>query len=225
MRFSQNMAHMASRLALQEFSLNSNARTHSEMSCRRGVIGLPKVPSQMTVLSGCASSTCCNIEHVFTDSDYPLVIMVEPTQYRNSNHLAHCIMRGTRRPARFRNPLLNALMWSCPVEVCYILIEHALKLLLMEDQQVVKACLSHTPQEAFADRTGSWSVIGRFENLKSTRRSHTRETRSIFAIVITNQILRCLPIRRGFSNMSSDLLLPRSTRVPSRSEVLGSFVQ
>src|SRR5258708_12916951 len=92
-------------------------------------------------------------------------------------------------------------MWSCPIEVSHILIEHALELLLVEDQQVVKAFLPHTPQEAFADRIGSWSVIGCFENLNHTRCSHTSKARPKFAIVITNQIRRCMPIRSSFSEL------------------------
>ena len=139
-----------------------------------------------------------------TDSGYPLVVMVEPTHYRNSDHLVPCILRGRSRSAPFRNLLLNTLMRSCQVEVHHILIEHALELLLAEDQQMVKAFLSYTPQIAFADRIGSWCMKGRFENLNSTRCRHTSETGSKFAIVITNQILRYLPIWCGFSEMLSD---------------------
>ena len=40
---------------------------------------------------------------------------------------------------------MDPLMRSCPVEVHHILIEHALELLLAEDQQMVKAFLPHTP--------------------------------------------------------------------------------
>ena len=80
-------------------------------------------------------------------------------------------------------------MWSCPVEVRHIHIEHALELLLMEDEQVVKAFLSHTPQEAFADRIGSGSVIRCFKNLNGTRCRHPGETGAKFAIIITNEIL------------------------------------
>jgi hypothetical protein len=50
-------------------------------------------------------------------------------------------------------------MRSCLVKVDHIRFELALELLLMEDQQVVEALLSHTPHEAFADRVGSGSVI------------------------------------------------------------------
>ena len=92
-------------------------------------------------------------------------------------------------------------MRSGQVEVRHILIEHALKLLLVKNQQVVKAFLSHTPQEAFADRIGLWRMNGRFENLDGARGRHPSEARPKFAIVITNEILRCLPIRRGFPKL------------------------
>src|SRR5450759_3891636 len=92
-------------------------------------------------------------------------------------------------------------MRSGQVEVCHVHIEHALELLLMEDQQMVKAFLSHTPQEAFADRIGSWRVIRRFKNLNGTRGCHTSETGANFTIIITNEILWCLPIWGGFSEL------------------------
>ena len=80
-------------------------------------------------------------------------------------------------------------------------ISHALKLLLMEDQQMVKAFLPHTPQKAFADGVCAWRVKRYFEGLHGTRCRHPREARPKFAIIITNQILRCLPIGRGFSKL------------------------
>jgi hypothetical protein len=134
-----------------------------------------------------------------TGSGHPLVVMMEPTQYWNSNHLVPCIMRGMRRAPRFRNLLLNSLMRSGLIEVHHIPIEHALELLLVENEQVVKAFLSYTSQQAFADRISSGSVIGCVENLHGTRGRHSSETGAKFTIVIPNQILWCLPIRRGFS--------------------------
>ena len=93
------------------------------------------------------------------------------------------------------------LMWSGSIEVRHILIEHPLELLLIENQQVVKAFLPYTPQKAFADGIRSWSMIGRFENLDGTRGRHPSEARPKFALVLTNQILRRLPIRGGFSEL------------------------
>ncbi len=66
---------------------------------------------------------------------------------------------------------------------------------------MVKACLSHTPGEAFADRIGAFRMIGSFENLNRTRCSHTSKARPKFAIVITNQILRPMPTGCSFSEL------------------------
>ena len=70
---------------------------------------------------------------------------------------------------------MDPLMRSSAVEVYDIPIEHALELPLVKDQDMIKAFLSHTPQEAFADRIGSWSMIGCFENLNLTCCSNTSE--------------------------------------------------
>jgi len=128
-----------------------------------------------------------------------VVVMVEPTYDRKSDHLVTCILRGRYRAALFWNLLLNPLMGSCSVEVAHIRIEHALELLLAEDQQVVQAFLSDAPQEAFADRIGSWRVIRRFENLNRTRGRHASKARPKFAIGIPNQVLWRLPIGSRFS--------------------------
>ena len=95
-------------------------------------------------------------------------------------------------------------MGSCSVEVCYIPIEHTLELLLAEDQQVVKACLSDTPQEAFAHRIGAGSVIRCSKHFNGTRRRHSGKIGSKLAIVIAEQILLHLPIRGGFSQLLRD---------------------
>src|SRR5712692_9182696 len=91
--------------------------------------------------------------------------------------------RGMRRAVRFRNLLMDPLMRSSMVEVCHILIEHALELPLVKD------------------RIGSWRMIRRFENLNRTCCRHASKARPKFAIVITNQILRRLPIRGSFSEV------------------------
>ena len=99
---------------------------------------------------------------------------------------------------------MDPLMRSCPVEVHHILIEYALQLLLAEDQQMVKALLSYTPQEAFAERIGLWRMIGRFEDLNRTRCRHVSKARPKFAIIITNQILWRLSKWCGFSELLRD---------------------
>jgi len=54
------------------------------------------------------------------DSGYPLVVMVEPTYDRKSDHFAPCILRGRNQPAPLRDLLLNPLVRSCPVKVHHI---------------------------------------------------------------------------------------------------------
>jgi len=77
---------------------------------------------------------------------------------------------------------------------------------------VVKAFLPHTPQESLTDRIGSGSVIRRLEHFYATCRCHSHKTGFELAIVITEQILRCLPIRGGF---------PKLLRHPDISRGLG----
>ena len=103
-------------------------------------------------------------------------------------------------------------MGSCSVEVPHIGIEHPLELLLLKDQQVVQAFLSHTPQEALADGIGSRCMNGRLENLDVTCRRHASKARPKFAIVITNEILGCLPIRGSFSQLLRHPGISRGSR-------------
>ena len=72
-------------------------------------------------------------------------------------------------------------------------------LLLMQDQQLVHALLSHTPQEALADRIGSGSVIGCFQYVDATGDCYASKAGPEFALVITDQLVRCLSIGGGFS--------------------------
>jgi hypothetical protein len=106
---------------------------------------------------------------------------------------------------------MNTLMGSGPMKVRNIPIEQALELLLVKDQKVVETFMSHTPQEAFAHRIGSGSVKRCVKNLNRTRCRHPGETGPKFPIVIADQILRCLPIGRGFSELSSHPGISRGT--------------
>ena len=80
-------------------------------------------------------------------------------------------------------------MRSCPIEVCHILIEHALELLLLQDEQVVQAFLPYTPHELLTDGIRSWGMNRRFEKLDATGRRYSEETGSKLAVVITNQVV------------------------------------
>ena len=88
--------------------------------------------------------------------------------------------------------LLDALMWSCPIEILNINMQDTMQLLLMEDQHVIQTLSSHAPQKAFADRIGAFRMIRRCEHLDAVRYCGASETGSKLAIVITEQILQGL---------------------------------
>ena len=76
-----------------------------------------------------------------------------------------------------------------------------MELLLMQDEHMIEAFTSYTPQEAFTDGIGSWGVIRRLENLNSTRSRNTSEVYPKLAIVIPKKVFRALSIGRGFSQL------------------------
>jgi hypothetical protein len=84
--------------------------------------------------------------------------------------------------------------------------EHAVELLLMEDEQMIEALTPHTAQEPLADGIGTRGVIGGFENLDATRLGNPIEGHSKLAIVITDEVLRTHAIDGG---------LPQLLRGPS----------
>ena len=131
-------------------------------------------------------------------------MMVQSFHDRNGNHFAPCILRGRNRFAPFRNLLPNPLMRSCLVEVGDIGMEDAVELLVTEDQHMVQAFLSDTPQATFADGIGSGCMIRCFENLNRIGGRHASKARPKFVIVITNQVLRRVPIRGGFTELLCD---------------------
>jgi len=78
------------------------------------------------------------------------------------------------------------------VEVERIRVEHSVKLLLMEDEQVIETFATHTPEKALTDGIGSWSVIRRFENLDATRECNPSEVHPKLAIIIPDEVFRSL---------------------------------
>jgi len=114
-----------------------------------------------------------------------LIVMVQPTQDRKSDHLVPCVLSAKNRSVQFRDLLLDPLMRPCPIEVGHIAIEQALELFLLKDQQVVQACLPHTSQESLTDGIGSRCLIRCCEHLDATCRRHPSKARPKFAIVIS----------------------------------------
>src|SRR5436853_615258 len=113
------------------------------------------------------------------------------------------ILSARNRSVPFRDLLLDTLMRSSLVEVHYILIQNALELLLLQDEQMIEAFLSDAPHIAFADGISSWGMIRRFQHLDAARFRHTSKARPEFAVVIPDQILWCLPIRSRLSQRYS----------------------
>ena len=89
-------------------------------------------------------------------------------------------------------------MGSCLVEVHHIGIEDALELLLVDYQHMVKAFLSYASHEAFAEAIGSGCMIRCCENLNPTCGRHSSKAGPKCAVVIMDQIFRCLPIGSRF---------------------------
>ena len=50
-------------------------------------------------------------------------------------------------------------MWSCPMKVRHIPIEHALELLLVEDEQVIEAFATNAAEKPFTDCIRSWGLM------------------------------------------------------------------
>jgi len=92
-------------------------------------------------------------------------------------------------------------MWPGSVEVGHIGIEHALELLLLQDEQMIEALTSHTSQEAFTDGIGSRGVIGRFENLDATGLGNSCKAHAKLAIIVPNEILRPHAISSGLPKL------------------------
>src|SRR5438093_1195857 len=95
-------------------------------------------------------------------------------------------------------------MRSSLVEVDGICREEAGELLLMEDQEVIQAFSPHTSQKAFTDSIGTRRPVRYAKHLDTTRCCHASKIRAEFAIVVTDQIVWGLPIRRRFAQLLRD---------------------
>jgi len=89
---------------------------------------------------------------------------------------------------------------SSSIEVLDIGAQHSVKLLLIEDEQMIEALAPHTPQKAFTDSVRSRCVIWCCENLDPTRVRNPCEAHPKRALVIPKKVFRPLSPRRGFPN-------------------------
>jgi hypothetical protein len=79
--------------------------------------------------------------------------------------------------------------------------QHSVKLLLMQDEQMIKALAPHTAQKAFTDGIRSRGVRRCVENLDATHMCNPCEAHPKLAIVIPKKVFRSLPIGSGFSQL------------------------
>jgi hypothetical protein len=128
------------------------------------------------------------------------IVMMEPTQDRKGEDLSAFGIWWHWHSLWLWNLLFDPLMRSSSVEVVHICSQHPVKLLLMEDEQMIEALTSYTSQEPFTGGIRSRCIIRGFENLDVTRLSKPREAHPKLAIVITDEVLRSHAIGGGFSN-------------------------
>ena len=92
-------------------------------------------------------------------------------------------------------------MWPDSIEVLNIGGEHAVQLLLMQNEQVIETLASHSTEKAFTDGIRSRGVIRGFENLNITRLCNSREAHPKLAIIITDEVLLPLAIGGGLPKL------------------------
>ena len=125
------------------------------------------------------------------------VVVVQSIEDRNGDE-APSPRPGWLRHDPLRNPLPNPLVWPCSVVVFDVFLDHPMKLPVPDKQDVIGAFSPHAPEESLADRVGSWSVVGRLQDLKGAYLSIC-EMVAVFAVPVANQeawgqaIRRCLP--------------------------------
>ena len=83
-----------------------------------------------------------------------LIVMMKPTHHGNGANLVRLVWRRSSTHRRLRNPLPKPLMGSGLIEVHCICFEKPAEVLLMQDQEVIQTCSSHTSQKAFTDSIG-----------------------------------------------------------------------
>ncbi len=72
----------------------------------------------------------------------------------------------------------------------HIRVEHAVELLLMQDEQMIEAFTPYTAKEPLTDCIRAWGVIRSFENLDVTRLRNSSEAQPKLTIVITDEVFR-----------------------------------
>src|SRR5260370_14294320 len=107
------------------------------------------------------------------------------------------------------------------VEVVHIRVEHAVELLLMQDEQMIEALTPYTAEESLTDGIRARGGIWGFKNLNVTRLRNPSEAHPKLAVVITDEVLRPRTIGGGFPQL---LCRPSLTGI-SFPPVMGHFTR
>ena len=102
------------------------------------------------------------------------------------------------------------------VEVVHIRVEHAVELLLMQDEQMIEALTPYTAEEPLTDGIRARGVIRSFENLNVTRLRNPSEAHTKLAVVITDEVLRPHSKGGGFPKL---LCSPSVSRISCHADV------
>jgi len=149
---------------------------------------------------------------LFKLSRYSSIVVVQSAQNRRGDHQFIPTIQRNTADFCFRDLLLDTLVWSRLIEILRIGMKHTMQLLFIENEEVIEALSPNTPQKAFADRIGSWRLIGCFQYLDAARCCNASETGSKLAIVITDEILRSLAIRSRLPQLLCGPSVGRSAR-------------
>ena len=95
-------------------------------------------------------------------------------------------------------------LWSGLIEVLNRGVKDTLQLLLLQEEQVIETQTPHSAQKAFTYRMSARRMKRRFQDLDAAGCGHARETGPKFIVLIANQVLGCVPIRGGFSQLLPD---------------------
>jgi len=72
-------------------------------------------------------------------------------------------LSGAMRPIRLPragDALLDALVWSCVIEVGLVLVDCPIQMAFIENEEVVQTLSPYTAQKSFADSVGLGRLIG-----------------------------------------------------------------
>jgi hypothetical protein len=122
--------------------------------------------------------------------------VVESTQDGEGEDLATIVIWWTRLTILFWKLLSDALMRPDSIEGLDRGMKDTIQLLLLKEEQVIETLSSYPSQIAFTERISPWCVIRRGEHLDAARVCDSSKTGSKRAVMITDELLRRLPIGR-----------------------------